>query len=465
MKLRDRMTLVFVLLNATLELIIFLLIFYFARQYTENEFYLRLQQRATIAAQTFLGEDELSIDIYEKIRNEHLHTLPDEHELIYPVSEDGVLDPSNIPVNYPLPKDFIERVIAHEYAEDQVGDTFYTGLFYHDNEGDFIVILSARDLYGMGKLLNLRKILMISFVISVTITYLLSRYLAKQALTPIQKIVQRVKEISVTNLHLRLVEQKSKDEIAELTTTFNNMLDRLETSFELQGNFVNNASHELRNPLTGILGQIEVGLNKKRTVPSYVSLLKGVEKEALRLDAMINGLLKLAQTDYDQQGLMESPLRMDEILLEVKHGIDIANPSNQIHLDFDQLPDDQSQLIVFGNERLLEVAFHNILHNACKFSDNNKVITRLLSYDNSLHVVISDEGIGIPSSELKNIFEPFFRGSNARAIEGFGFGLPLAHRIIKMHGGKLRVTSQVGKGTIVKVILPTAATPATIAKA
>ncbi len=452
MKLRNKLTLVFVLLTAMLQLLAFFLIFHFARQYTEKEFYLRLHQRATIAAQTFLEEDEMNIDIYEEIRNIHLQTLPGEKEVIYPFDmQDNPLDPK---IERKLPEGFIEKIIRNEYAETKVGDTYYTGLFYHDNEGDFIVVLSARDLYGVGKLVNLRKILVICFFVSLIITWLLGRYLALHALSPISKIVHQVNAISATNLHLRLDEGKSNDEISELAVTFNNMLDRLETSFELQSNFVNNASHELRNPLTAILGQIEVALNKERPAASYISLLKGIESEALRLDTLVNGLLRLAQTDYDNKGLLVTPIRVDEVLVEIKKGINTANPENQIHLDFKDLPENECGLIVMGNRQLLEVAFHNILDNACKFSDNQEVKVRLLANADHLHILISDKGIGIPPNELKSIYEPFFRGSNARGIEGFGFGLPLAYRIVKMHHGQLRVTSQVGKGTIVKIIIP-----------
>lgn len=455
MKLRNKLTLVFVLLTGLLQLLVFLLIYHFADKYTENEFYLRLRQRATIAAQAFLGADEMSMDIYEEIRTIHLQTLPEEREVIYPVGDSTRLPA--IPADS-LPENFIRETIADGYAEGQKGQTFYTGLFYHDNEGDFIVVLSARDLYGKGKLKNLRKILIIGFLVSLIITWLLGRYLAMQALSPISRIVHKVKTISATNLHLRLDESNNKDELAELTATFNSMLDRLETSFELQSNFVNNASHELRNPLTAILGQIEVALHKQRPTSTYIELLKGIESEALRLDTLVNGLLRLAQTDYDNKGLPVTPIRVDEVLLEIKQGMDTANPANQIHLDFEELPDDESHLIVLGSRRLLEVALHNILDNACKFSDNQKVQLRLLTYEDTLHIIISDQGIGIPSEELKNIYEPFYRGSNARGIEGFGFGLPLAYRIIKMHHGHLRVTSQVGKGTLVKIILPNQAT-------
>jgi len=452
MNLQNRLTLIFVLLTALLQLLVFVFIYHFAYKYTEKEFYLRLRQRATIAAQTFLEEDEVSIDIYENIRNIHLQTLPEEKEFIFQV--DSITHPITPVADNSLPAGFIERVKEQEYAEMRIGETFYTGMYYHDNEGDFIVALSADDHYGMGKLENLRKILTSCFLVSLLLTWILGRYFARQALFPISRIIDKVNDISATNLNLRLDEGKNSDEITELAVTFNNMLDRLETSFELQSNFVNNASHELRNPLTAILGQVEVALYRERPVAEYIALLRNIESEAVRLDTLVNGLLRLAQTDFDNKGLLTDSIRLDEVLVDIKKSMDNAYPDNKICLDFDALPVDEHELEVMGSGRLLEVALHNIVDNACKFSENKKVNLRLFSYKESLRIIISDQGIGIPPEELKNIYQPFFRATNARGIEGFGFGLPLSNRIIKMHHGQLRVTSQVGKGTIVKIVLP-----------
>jgi signal transduction histidine kinase len=245
-----------------------------------------------------------------------------------------------------------------------------------------------------------------------------------------------------------------KGELADLTRTFNNMLERLQISFDLQSNFINNASHELRNPLTAILGQTEITLSKTRTISEYRSALNNIDLEAYRLDTLVNGLLKLAKADFDSKGLVIEALRVDQILIEIKQNLDVANPENRIKLDFDQLPDDEHALTLSGSETLIKVALSNILENACKFSDNKKVTLKLLTDAGHILLTITDEGIGIPPDELKNIFEPFYRGSNVRNLEGFGFGLPLAYRIVKLHSGDIRVSSQMGKGTIVKIKLP-----------
>lgn len=452
MKIKNKITLIFILIIALLQGTIFVFIHYFAKSYTEKEFYLRLSQRATIAAQAYLEADEINIDIYDDIRTQHLQILPNEKEVIYQV--DVKKREIKTDLTSELPPYFFQEIFENEYAEIKTENFYYTGLLYHDNEGDFIVILSAEDLYGIAKQENLRNILIIAFFLSLVIISILGQYYAKQALLPITSMVKKVNSITATNLHLRLDSGKNKDELDKLALTFNNMLDRLQTSFDLQSNFINNASHELRNPLTAILGQTEISIKKERTQQEYILILKNIEKEALRLDTLVNGLLKLAQTGYDNKGLIIEPIRLDQIIIDIKKNIDQTNPENNIELEFGNLPEDEKLLITHGSYSLLSVSLSNILDNACKFSKNKKVVLKLLADTNFVKVIVVDQGIGIPPDELKNIYEPFYRGSNARGVVGFGFGLPLAYRIIKLHGGNILVSSQINKGTIVKLSLP-----------
>lgn len=455
MQLRTKITSIFTVLTSLFLTGIFILIYYNSKQYTESEFYLRLSQRATIAAQAYLEGDEMNVDIYDDIRLLHLHTLPNEKEVIYSVNAETKTPLEKFDTS--LPESFYTAIFNDNYAELKQGDYYFTGLLYQDNEGDFIVVLSATDLYGFGKLDNLRNTLITAFFISIIFILLLGGYYARQSLSPISKIIKEVNSIRAENLSLRLNTTNGKDELAQLAITFNNMLDRLQLSFDLQNNFINNASHELRNPLTAILGQTEIALNKERSNEQYLAILKNIDLEASRLDFLVNGLLKLAKTDFDSKGLLIEPIRIDEMILSIKNNLDVAIPDNNIVLDFEALPENPDAITHMGSESLLKVALGNIIENACKFSNNKKVSVKIIPDDDFILVTIKDLGVGIPQDELKSIYEPFFRASNVRDIKGFGFGLPLAYRIIKMHTGKIRVVSQVDKGTLVKIKLPSTA--------
>ncbi|QCX38862.1 HAMP domain-containing histidine kinase [Aureibaculum algae] len=456
MQIRTKITSVFIVLTSLFLTAVFIIIYLVSKDYTEREFYLRLSQRATIAAEGYLEEDELNSDIYEDIRVKHLQTLPNEKEVIYPV--DAKLKKPLKALDNSLPDSFYDKIFRNGYAELKQNEYYYTGLLYHDNQGDFIVVLSATDLYGFGKLDNLRDTLIFAFLISIAFISIFGTYYAKQALSPISKIIKEVNTIRAENLSLRLNTADGKDELAELSTTFNKMLDRLQISFDLQSNFINNASHELRNPLTAILGQIEIALYKPRSADYYLNILNKIDREASRLDFLVNGLLKLAKTDFDSKGFVIDAIRIDELVLDIKKNLDVSIPDNKIKIDFEGLPENEDAITVLGSDSLLRVALSNILENACKFSDYKKVTLKLISETGNIIVLINDEGVGIPDDELKNIFEPFFRASNVREIDGFGFGLPLAYRIIKMHSGEIRVVSQINRGTMVKITLQSKST-------
>ncbi|QWX82612.1 HAMP domain-containing histidine kinase [Cellulophaga sp. HaHaR_3_176] len=452
MKIRRKITLGFVALSALLLLAIFFFIYYSTKKYTDKEFYLRLRQRASIAMQAHIDEDEQNISIYDDIRKKHLQTLPNEKEVIYKIDIENKKILGE--VNELLPSIFFEEVFSKKYAETKVNDVYYTGLLFSDIAGDFIVEFSANDLYGKAKMRNLKGILIIAYFVSLLFLYVLGQYYSKQVLDPIITIINKVNSIRAKNLYQRLDPGNNNDELAELALTFNAMLDRLETSFEMQSNFMHNASHELKNPLTAILGQTEVGLQNIRTEKEYIDILQTIEKEALRLNNLINGLLNLVHTDNDKKGIIIEPIRVDELILDIKKDIDITYPDNDITIDFSQLPPHEDLLIMNGNLNFIRIVIYNVLDNAIKFSDNKKVKLWLKTTSENIEINTLDKGIGIPSNEIKNIYEPFFRASNVRGVKGFGFGLPLSSKIIKMHGGTIEVTSEVEKETLVRIIFP-----------
>ncbi len=141
------------------------------------------------------------------------------------------------------------------------------------------------------------------------------------------------------------------------------------------------------------------------------------------------------------------------MIWETKELIDKLNPGNKIIVDLSLLPEDPNKLRVNGNKQLLQLAFANILNNACKYSSNKPVQFFLAASDSHIVITIKDEGIGIPEAELQYIYDPFFRASNTKLFEGYGIGLPLARNVIILHRGTLIVKSAVNAGTSVQIKL------------
>jgi signal transduction histidine kinase len=272
-------------------------------------------------------------------------------------------------------------------------------------------------------------------------------------LKPVNEIITHVNSITDSNLNSRLSEGNGKDELAELAITFNNMLERLENAFELQQKFVASASHELRTPLTSIIGNIEVSLSRHRNAEEYRIVLQTVLEEAERLHRLSDGLLNIAQASSDINNIKMEYIRIDELLEESKNTVQVQMAESKMDLSFENMPDSSDDLLIKGNKNLLAIAFENLFENANKFSDNKNVKINLVYTTESFNVTIIDNGIGIPDKDLSNVFQTFFRADNARSFSGSGVGLSLCQKIILLHNGDLTIRSELGKGTVVSVVL------------
>ena len=456
MKIKYKLAFTYTGVTAIVLIILSLFVYYFFAAYTKDDFFNRLYERAQVIAQTHLEEAELSTEVYEEIKETHLQTLPLEQEHILQLENTTVQNDSLITA---LGRQFLQDILEEGSAHMIHENRSWVGIHYDDNEGDFVILVTAHDWYGNDKLLHLRDILAIGVVITTALVFVLGRWYASQTLKPIASITRKVNTITTSNLHLRLPNSKGKDELSELSATFNEMLDRLETSFQIQHNFINNASHELKNPLTAILGETEFALDKKRGNDEYVQSLSAISREAIRLEQLTLNLLQLAQTSFDATKIEMEIVHMDEALFDVQQSLYSLNPACQICANFATDITDPAQLQILGNTSMIKIALKNLLENACKFSNNQPVHLNVDVIYNELMIEITDHGEGIPTAEIKNIFEPFYRASNARKYRGFGIGLPLTERIIALHKGKIEVESEPNVQTVFRVRLPLSSAP------
>lgn len=454
MQIQTKTAILFTLLTATVVFILSMAIYYFSNKYAYNDFYKRLELRARISAKFRFEQDQVSTEAFRTIQKQYLETLPEEKAFIVKVNkETGQPQPAK---DNPLPMSYMRNIIKAkgETVYHQLKLRHFAGIFYRDETGDYLVIKSATNNYVNESLEHLRDILIVTFISSVIFIFTVGLFFSRRTFQPVRDITARFKEISVGNLHLRLPETGNTDEIAELTQTFNQMLDRLQTAFETQNNFISNASHEFRTPLTTIIGEADYALSKERNAEAYRQSLTTIVSEAEKLQQLTRGLLALAQSGFDGKKQQWETIRVDQLLFDVKEHVDAIDPANKVHIYMGQLPTDENEITTQGSYSLLRIAVGNIVMNACKYSGNRKVSVKMEVEDGLIHVTVADSGIGIPSAELKHIYDPFFRASNTGNYEGYGIGLPLANNIIRIHKGKLHVQSQEKIGTTVRISLP-----------
>lgn len=449
MSIQRKVTLLFLTLTVSIILVLSGAIFYFVHQFTFEDFYKRLEARVNIASQIYHSDDKDSVGMVKQIRQRYLEKLATEKQY--------TLKPANYKNGRAqgVPQELINSIISDGLTRYKKDNVFYAGNISGSGGDEVMIIVSATDPYGLNELNNLEQVLIVCFLASVILAYLVGKRFSYHTFQPVRKIIKRVNTITASNLHLRLENYDGNDEVAELTQTFNDMLDRLETAFETQNNFVSNASHELRTPLAVIKGEAELALksfDKPGADPQKT--LSEILVGAQRLQDILTSLLGLAQTGFDGKKQNWEQIRSDELIWMIKESVDHIIPDNNVTIDLSGLPEEDDRLIIMGNINLLRLALSNIALNACKYSDNKPVTVKVAAENKSVIFSIKDEGIGIPERDVQHIFEPFFRASNTGKFVGHGVGLPLALNIVRLHKGSIAIASKVDAGTTIRVMLP-----------
>lgn len=452
MNIRNKLLIQFTLFVVAILLIFSIGIYSLSSQYRKSDYYSRLQDKAKTTAQLLFNVREVDRDLL-KIIDKNTQALY--QEKIYVFNEDDELIYSNPSDVEPL-KDLtiLNTIKKYDNIKYLDGKREVLGLTYEFSERKYVIVISALDRYGYSKMNNLRLILVLGFFIGVLTAIFTGFIFANRALAPISKVVNQVKDITISNLNQRVDEGNKTDEIAQLAITFNEMLQRIEDAFILQRDFVSNAAHELRTPFTVLLTEMEYTLMQDRNTEYYKDALTNLSKDIRKLSKLSNGLLDLARISFDKTTFNEKTLRIDEVLIDVYSNVKSEHNNYSIKLDLESLPEQENQLLIYGNEQLLGIAFKNLIENACKFSEDKKVDVKLEYSEQFIVIHFSDNGIGIPPDDLERIFEPFYRGKNSHYISGYGIGLALTQKIILLHKGRINVQSNENRGSIFKVILP-----------
>jgi signal transduction histidine kinase len=453
LNIRSRLTLQFTYLVTFILILFSVIIYYFSANYREAEFYTRLEKKALTTVKLLIEVKEVDYNLLKIIDKNALNALHDEKVMIYDDQNHQIynsLDNDSIHISKSL-LDKIRQLKSIRYHEV---NNEVVGLIFTLKSDSYVVIASAFDKYGRIKLHNLIWIILVGFIISISSTVLFGRIYANKALKPMSDVVKQVDKITIASMNMRVSEGNGTDEIAQLAITFNQMLERLESAFEMQRSFVSNASHELRTPLTSITGQIEVSLMKPRTQGEYKAILESVLEDIKNLNALSNGLLDMAKASSDISAITLHPLRIDEILWETRTELIERKKDYNISINFSEPIEDEKELTVIGNHHLLKTAIVNLMDNGCKFSIDKTVEIFLSVRDKYFVAEFTDNGMGIDQADMENIFQPFYRAQNAKNISGNGLGLTLTDKIIRIHQGTIKIESQLRKGTKVTVFIP-----------
>lgn len=452
MKIRARLSLTFVGVVAGILVLFSCIVYATSEYYRQRDFYLRLSDKARTTARLLLDEDEITTRQLRIIEQNNLTALPEEqinvydqdNQMVYATRDSAIIKPEAL--NQIRKK---KEVFFRQKRKEIVG------FIHRHNNREYILVASAYDQYGLEEMQHLGTIMVIGLICSLALMGAVGWAYAGRSLRPISDVIRQVDRITASNLNQRVTAGNDSDEIAKLAHTFNLMLDRVQEGFEMQRNFVSNASHELRTPLTIITGQIEITLLKRRTVEEHEAKWKSVLEVIQRMNKLTNNLLELTLVSLESTPLKFSEVSIDEVIYQASQMLMNRQSDYSVVFSFDgKVEQVQPSLTIEGNKSLLYSAFFNLMENGCKFSDNKRVEVTLSANERWVAVEIKDEGVGILESDIKSIYEPFFRAENVKRIHGHGVGLPLTYRIIQLHHGQINVASQINKGTTFSVRLP-----------
>jgi signal transduction histidine kinase len=353
--------------------------------------------------------------------------------------------------DFHIPDTWVTFLKTNDLFNAERGEYSTVGRKHVINGNLYLIFVSDKDLPGERELNFLLRAIIAGWIISLVLSYLTGLYFSGNALQPMKHVVNEVNQITQDNLGYRLKMDKdaaSVDEIDELILTFNALLTRIERAFITQKRFVQNASHELKTPLTAIMAEVELALARDRSMEEYRRTLHVVLQETERLASTTQELLLLARLEERAHKTELDSVDVIEVLDRTLASFSLHHPEREVVKE-----GKTSAVYIQGNAQLLQTAFLNILDNAYKYS-NDKIKITLTSKPKEIAITIRDFGIGIPSGELNQVRSPLYRGSNASTIPGAGLGLSLVDRIISVNNGQFEIYSEEGKGTACVIKLP-----------
>ena len=443
MKLKHRLALYSLVIFSVITLLISIGIYFLYYVQMEKSEQQSLESKSLLSAIYYLERDELSSLEHENIQKQLQKTISRRNIAVFD-SINGKIAGDMVSIS-DIPQKFIENVRSEKNSFFTTEHFFYNGIYYEDNEGDFVIVTrESKDDFN-NQMQSLLHILIISFFVGLLIIYFFSLFLGYIAYQPIIKVINQIKERDSKNFDKPIHLERSYSEIQDLVNSYNHFVDRISQTFHVQKNFIDYVSHELRTPITALLGTLEVTNQRKRNAAEYEEVIVQLKQYIHDLEKTLEQMMLLsgAKTSFEF-----SRVRIDEIIWQV-----IENAILFYHADIEvEIKVERNDLLFQeGNEKLLELAFNNIIENAIKYSDNKKVTVVILEQGGRLVLQVKDQGIGISEEDLKRVKQNFFRGENTGNYSGKGIGLSMANIIFMLHKIELEITSE-GKGTQVSLI-------------
>jgi len=283
-------------------------------------------------------------------------------------------------------------------------------------------------------------------------------WIGRRALAPVDRIAAAARAITPRELDRRLDVPPTGDELQRLSETLNEMLDRLEAAFQEAARFTADASHELRTPTSLIRTSAELALRRPRSPDEYRATLEDILREAERTSVLVQDLLVLARADAGVETLSRDRLDLRQVLVDLRDSLQALCADHKLEL---RLEEPHEPLLLTGSRAALDRLILILASNAVTYTPSPGIVSVSAGRsDDKVTIAVRDTGIGVAPEDLPRVFDRFYRADKARSRDsgGTGLGLSIARWIVERHGGRIAIESEPGKGCLVQVFLPAAAT-------
>lgn len=392
------------------------------------------------------GEAEEYMKQAANLSNLNIGIFDASKQLIYQNKNIGNIDASRL---QPVLNGGVYRGTVHVNESGREEEHLLIGLPFQIDSRSYALFLSPRfqELIKTFQEVT-RTLLIIALVIGSVLILIAARYIVR----PLRVLTEGTRKVAAGNFNIT-IHSKSKDEVGQLTSSFNDMTKQLATLDQMRSEFVNNVSHEIQSPLMSISGFTKALKSKKLNEEQRMHYLTIIEEESERLSRMGQNLLRLSSLQSEHPAVVLRKFRLDE---QLRSTVIASEPqwkakSLEIELELEE------EVIIEADEDLLNQVWTNLLNNAVKFTPEGGHIQIFLQRSGQWAIIrIADSGIGIAEEERKFIFVPFHKTDKSRdtAVKGNGLGLSIVKRIVDLHHGDITVGGALDEGTVMTVKLP-----------
>lgn len=442
-KISTKMTILYALMFSVVLVVIDASILLGIKYNFVNQAYSQIEDTKKMILNKTPNEDITSSDIISDIPfNENISVKITD-------SDGNVLNSTN---SFRYKNNFKEEYDKVLHIEENEKHLYFENIKVETNKNLEVNILIVKDMHHEYELIKvLFAILAAADAVGIIASVIIGATVSKKMLKPIDDITKTAESISINNLKERIETTGNDDELSRLANTLNNMIDRLQESFDSQIQFVSDASHELRTPISVIQGHANLldrwGKDDRKALEKSIYAIKF---ETANMANLVENLLFLAKGDSSNLSLDKKVFNLNELISEVTDETRLIAPKYNI------TNNRNDKAVINADYKMIKQMIRVFLENSIKFSEEGSTIDiSAESFSDKVKITVTDHGIGIPNDEIERVFDRFYIVDKSRSKEksGSGLGLSIAKRIAEMHKGKITAESEPSKYTSITVTL------------